>query len=196
MNKTVSSGLVQHSSSAWHSSVALVTEINGSVSFRMNYRRLNKVTRKVVYTMPKIEDARRQGARNFASFDLQSNYWQIPMTGEDEDKTSHVTLYALLMVCVFAFSTHWRHLEKWLTFLREMKLLYNLPHSQNMCPVSSWYSCVHYQMGFNWLKSTSFGTPRNWGPWLRSSSSWHLTTSRQNKGRHCFPCSKDDERSQ
>lgn len=59
----------------------------------MDYRRLNKVTRKDVYPLPRIDDALDclQGAEFFSSLDLRSGYWQVPLAEADRSKTAFVT---------------------------------------------------------------------------------------------------------
>lgn len=59
----------------------------------MDYRELNRITRKDVYPMPRIDDALDflQGAEIFSSIDLSSGYWQIPMNKDDKEKTGFAT---------------------------------------------------------------------------------------------------------
>lgn len=89
----LSKEIIRPSSSLWVSPVILVTNKDGAVRFCVDYRRLNKVTRKDVYLMLRIDDAldAPRGACYFSSLDLRSGYWQIPMAGDDKDKTAFVT---------------------------------------------------------------------------------------------------------
>lgn len=70
---------------------------NGEARFCVDYRRLNAVTKKDVYSLPRIDDSlnRLAGAKFFSSLDLKSGYWQVPVTKEDQEKTSFATLDGL-----------------------------------------------------------------------------------------------------
>ncbi|KZS05237.1 Uncharacterized protein APZ42_031640 [Daphnia magna] len=93
VQKMRADGIVTSSRSPWSSSVVLVKKKNGEIRFCVDYRRLNSVTVKDVYPLPRIEDVldRLGGAQFFTSLDLESGFWQVPMAKEHQEKTAFVT---------------------------------------------------------------------------------------------------------
>ncbi|KAI9550771.1 hypothetical protein GHT06_004558 [Daphnia sinensis] len=93
VQKMPADGIVTSSRSPWSSSVVLVKKNNGEIRFCVDYRRLNSVTVKDVYPLPRIEDVldRLGGAQFFTSLDLESGFWQVPMAKEHQEKTAFVT---------------------------------------------------------------------------------------------------------
>ena len=70
-----------------------------------DYRRLNSVTKKDVYPLPRIDDVIDclHSASYFSSVDLRSGYWQIPMHSVDKEKTAFVTPDGLFEFNVMPF---------------------------------------------------------------------------------------------
>ena len=73
--------IIVPSSSPWSSPVILIKNKDGSWRYCVDYRRLNIVTKKDVYPLPRIDDAldNLPGSEYFSSLDLRSGYWQIPI---------------------------------------------------------------------------------------------------------------------
>ena len=61
----------------------------------MNYRALNRITKKDAYPLPHIDESFSQfhGARFFMTLDLLSGYWQIAMDKASREKTAFSTRY-------------------------------------------------------------------------------------------------------
>ena len=53
----------------------------------MGYRKLNHVTKKDSYPLPRIDDTLEAlaGARWFSSLDLKSGYWQVQLHPDDKE---------------------------------------------------------------------------------------------------------------
>lgn len=90
-------GVVEPSSSPWASPVVLVPKKDGSLRFCIDYRRLNAVTRKDVYPLPRVDDilVALAEARYFTSLDLASGYWQIALDKDARQKSAFVTYNGL-----------------------------------------------------------------------------------------------------
>jgi len=82
--------VVRPSTSEWASSVVVVPKNDGSLRFCVDYRRLNAVTKKDSYPIPRMEDCidLLGDARVFSTLDCNAGSWQIPMAPDDIDKTA------------------------------------------------------------------------------------------------------------
>lgn len=86
-------GVIRPSISPWASPVVLVPKKDGTKRFCVDYRRLNGITKKDVYPLPRIDDILDTlgGCRFFTSLDLASGYWQVGLDEESSPKSAFVT---------------------------------------------------------------------------------------------------------
>ena len=93
----LSKGVIRPSNSEWRSAVVMVPKPDDTVRFCVNYKPLNKVTKFDNYPLPNLQSllGSLHGAKYFASLDLKSGYWQIPLHPDDCEKTAFVTPFGL-----------------------------------------------------------------------------------------------------
>ena len=98
-------GVIRPSTLSCGSPIVLVPKKDGSIRFCVDYRKLNAITVKDSYALPRIDDALASlsGNKYFSSLDLAAGYFQIPMSEKDKDKTSFITDDGLFRFNVMAF---------------------------------------------------------------------------------------------
>jgi len=83
-------GVIEESQSSWLSPAVMVKKKDGTLRFCVDYRKLNAVTEKDCYPLPRMDDILDHLAGNswFTTLDLKSGYWQIGIRPEDREKTA------------------------------------------------------------------------------------------------------------
>jgi len=82
--------VIEESYSPWIFPAVLVKKKDGSIRFCVDFRKLNAVTEKDSYPLPRIDDLldRLSGNSWFTTLDLKSGYWQIKLRSQDKEKTA------------------------------------------------------------------------------------------------------------
>ncbi|KFD64246.1 hypothetical protein M514_23530 [Trichuris suis] len=86
-------GVIEESHSPWAFPVVMVRKKEGNWRFCVDYRKLNAVTVRDVYPLPRTDDVldRLGGSRYFSKLDLRNGYWQLEVEECDRPKTAFVT---------------------------------------------------------------------------------------------------------
>jgi hypothetical protein len=101
----LSKGLIRPSVSPWGSPILFVDKRDGTIRLCVDYHKLNEVTIKSKYPLPKIEDLFDQlnGAKVFSKIDLCTGYHQLKVRESDIPKTTFTTRYGLFEYTMMSF---------------------------------------------------------------------------------------------
>ena len=90
IDKRLEAGVIRNSHSGWSAPIIVVSKGDGGKHLIIDYRALNKVMRKFVWPMPKVEDIFSQlnGAKYFSTLDLRARYQHIGLTTDLIPKTA------------------------------------------------------------------------------------------------------------
>ena len=105
LSEMLERGVVEPSTSPWASPIVLVRKKDGSTRFCIDYRKLNDVTRKDAYPLPRIDATldTLHGSQWFSTLDLLSGYWQVEVDEADRQKTAFCTPEGLFQFKVMPF---------------------------------------------------------------------------------------------
>nr|GEY54138.1 putative reverse transcriptase domain-containing protein [Tanacetum cinerariifolium] len=98
-------GFIRPSVSPWGAPFLFVKKKDGSMRLCINYRKLNKITIRNHYPLPRIDDLFDQlhGAMYFSKIDLRSGYHQLRVKKQDVSKTAFRTRYGHYKLLVMPF---------------------------------------------------------------------------------------------
>ena len=93
VKKMLDQRVITPSESPWSSPVVIVTKKNGDVRFCCDYRKINKITKKDSWPLPRIDEAldTLAGSKCFTSLDMFSGYWMLPLSKQAQEKTAFIT---------------------------------------------------------------------------------------------------------
>lgn len=97
IQKMRAQGVVRESSSPWSSRIVLVRKKTGEIRPCIDYRKINSLTKKDAYPIPRTQDCldALSGSVMFSTLDMTSGYFQVPIREEDIPKTAFVTRHGL-----------------------------------------------------------------------------------------------------
>ena len=83
-------GVIRPSNSPWCNAVVLVRKKDGSLRFCIDFRKLNSLTVKDSHPLPHICETLESlaGAAHYSTFDMNSGFWQVPMSPESKQYTA------------------------------------------------------------------------------------------------------------
>ena len=133
VQKMLEKDLVTPSKSAWSAPITLVKKKDSTYRFCIDYRKLNEVTRKDCFPLPRTDDSLDAlgGNTYFSVMDLSSGYWQVGVHVDDQEKTAFATADGLFNFKVMPYGL----CNSGATFQRLMELILAGLH---------WSTCLLY----------------------------------------------------
>ena len=93
VTRMLEQSVIRPSASPWSSPVVMVRKNDGSWRFCVDYRKLNSVTHRDAYPLPRIDATLDllSGCKYFTTLNLASGYWQVALEESDKEKTAFST---------------------------------------------------------------------------------------------------------
>ncbi|KAG1257677.1 hypothetical protein G6F68_009191 [Rhizopus microsporus] len=105
LKQLLEKGLIRPSKGRWTSPVFFVQKKDKGLRLVVDFRKLNKNTKKMVYPLPHINELLDSlgGATVFSTLDAASGYWQVPLHEDSIEKTGFITKYGTYEFLVMPF---------------------------------------------------------------------------------------------
>lgn len=105
LDQLLEKGLIRPSKGRWTSPVFFVQKKDKGLRLVVDFRKLNKNTKKMVYPLPHINELLDSlgGAMIFSTLDAASGYWQVPLNEDSIEKTGFITKYGTYEFLVMPF---------------------------------------------------------------------------------------------
>ena len=105
VEQMLSRNVIEKSDSPWASPIVLVKKKDGTYRCCIDFRRVNSITVKDAYPLPRPDDCfdALYGSTWFSTLDLCSGYWQIELEPNDRPKTAFITRSGLYQFKVLPF---------------------------------------------------------------------------------------------
>ena len=93
VKKMLKDGVIRESNSPWSSPIVMIKKKDGSWRFCVDFRKVNSMTQKDAYPLPRIDETLEAltGSQFFTTLDLALGYWQVEMEEADRKKTAFST---------------------------------------------------------------------------------------------------------
>jgi hypothetical protein len=105
LKKLLERKIIRESNSPFASPTVLIRKKTNELRICVDYRKLNEITVKDAYPIPKIDELVTDlgGAERFTTLDLAEGYYQVPIAEEDKHLTAFITEFGLFEFNVTAF---------------------------------------------------------------------------------------------
>ena len=105
VTKMLRQGVIVPAVTSWSSPITLAPKRDGTWRFCVDYRKLNDITQKDSFPVPRLDEALSimRGCNRFTVQDAQTCFWQIPMSANDQEKTTFVCHLGTFMFRVMPF---------------------------------------------------------------------------------------------
>ena len=89
LQEMLEGGAIHPSQSPWCNAIVLVRKKDGGLRFCIDFRRLNRLTKKDTFPLPRMQETIESmvGAQLFSMMDLKSGFWQVKMAKESQQYT-------------------------------------------------------------------------------------------------------------